>query len=281
LLKGEVASATIMFEKAALRNPAAKASLQWLADSKEGFKLPQTASGFLSVIIIFFLLSCHEFAHGWMASQRGDDTARNEGRLTLNPLAHIDLFGSVILPGILIMRGTGFVFGWAKPVPVNPENFSDKTQDHMAVAFAGPGINLVIGLICAISILSLAFVIRLLFPQALAVGLGSPAAPIYLFGVPGSAILGPLVLVLKTMMYTSFALGIFNLIPVPPLDGSWIFSGLLPGWAKKLFEALRPLGFILFLVVIMTPILDLFILVGVGFWLYAILIFLGFMGFPL
>jgi Zn-dependent protease len=143
----------------------------------------------------------HEVAHGMVAYYWGDNTAKDEGRLTLNPIKHLDLFGSVILPILLVLSQTGIVFGWAKPVPYNPHNLRDLKKGTLAVASAGIIANLILAIFFAL-------VLRL----AMAVNIDSPA----LFGI------------VSTIVLVNIVLTVFNLIPIPPLDGSKILFALLP-----------------------------------------------------
>lgn len=168
------------------------------------------------VIVIIASAILHEYAHGWVADQLGDPTARYAGRLTLNPRAHVDLFGSIILP--LIMIPTGFLFAYAKPVPYNPYNLKDQKWGPVWVAFAGPLSNFL-----------LAFVFGLLF-QFL------PAGQISIF--------------LFIIVYANVLLGVFNLVPIPPLDGSKLLFALLPDSAWQIRQALQRYGFMILLVFI-------------------------------
>lgn len=150
-------------------------------------------------IIIALILSIiiHEVAHGYMANALGDPTARLAGRLTLNPIPHIDPIGSVLIPGLLALSSTPLLFGWAKPVPYNPYNLKNQRWGELLVAAAGPGVNIVIALIFAILIRADIFV-----------------------GVEWSFA--------WAVVYMNILLAIFNLIPIPPLDGSKVLMGLLP-----------------------------------------------------
>ena len=152
-----------------------------------------------SLIVLYFSTAIHEIAHGSIAFLLGDPTAKEEGRLTLNPLRHLDPFGSVILPAILffLTQGQGPIFGWAKPVPINPYNFYDRKWGLLKVSIAGPATNFLLALIFG-------FLIRFLsLPYYLAI----------LFGL---------------IAIYNFAWGIFNLVPIFPLDGFYIFFALLP-----------------------------------------------------
>jgi len=152
-----------------------------------------------SLIILLFSIMLHEVAHGTVAYHLGDPTAKYEGRLTMNPLKHLDPFGSIILPLLLLLLtfGRGPIFGWAKPVPINPYNFSDQKWGNLKVAVAGPLMNFIVALLFSL------FCRITIFPQ------------------------GMLVIFSLIAIY-NFAWGIFNLIPIPPLDGSWILFSFLP-----------------------------------------------------
>lgn len=162
---------------------------------------PISSKLFLYLIIVISAVF-HEYAHGFAAYRLGDSTAKNEGRLTFNPLVHLDIFGTVILPIVLLFT-SGIFFGWAKPVPYNPFNLKDKKYGSLKVGVAGPSANLLIALI-------LGFLLR--FFDFFEIGLISP---IFL-GLVGEII------------YVNIFLALFNLLPMPPLDGSKIFADLFP-----------------------------------------------------
>jgi len=157
---------------------------------------------FLYLVIIVSAIF-HEYAHGWMAYRLGDPTAKNAGRLTLNPLVHIDLFGTVIIP-LLLLFTSGIFFGWAKPVPYNPQNLRDQKRGSLKVGLAGPATNLLI-----------AFMLGLLIRFSGIIG--------GVFPIPSISweFLGLIV-------YVNIFIGLFNLIPLPPLDGSKVFADLFP-----------------------------------------------------
>ena len=157
----------------------------------------------VNFIAFFLALSVHEFAHALFAYYLGDRTAAQMGRLTLNPLAHIDLFGTILLPLFLILSNAGIVFGWAKPVPVNFFNLRDQKWGPALVSFAGPAANFIFGVICII-ILNLVNNYTALGPENLLVN--------FLF----------------LLIIVNFVLMVFNLIPIPPLDGSKILFAILP-----------------------------------------------------
>ena len=166
----------------------------------------------LSIIILIFSVIIHEVSHGYMADRLGDPTARLQGRLTLNPLKHIDLFGSLIVP--LITSLAGFTFGWAKPVPYNPYNLKNRRQGEFLIAAAGPLSNLLIALIFG-------FIIRFTF-----IGIATPFIQIASY-----------------IVLINIVLAVFNLIPVPPLDGSKLFFAFLPqqyGHMRMMLETYGP-----------------------------------------
>jgi Zn-dependent protease len=278
-LETKPASAAIQLHKALSLKPEFPEARKILAIIENGYKLPEGVSGGLMLFIVVFLLAGHEFSHAWMARNRGDDTAEKAGRLTMNPMAHLDWFGSIILPLILYSRNSSIMFGWAKPVPFDPRNFKDVPRDSAAVSFAGPGFNLFTALFCSWLLLAGMFLLRLFKPGFLAFGLVEPQAVIYLDGIAGIAVLAPFIAILKLVMYTSLALGLFNLIPAPPLDGSWILSGLLPAWGRNLYEKLRPFSFLLIFMVVLTPIFDYFIGIPILVFWGIMTLFMSFLGF--
>ena len=184
-------------------------------------------------LVVLFAISVHESAHAWAADKFGDPTAKLQGRISLNPIAHIDLIGTIIFPLILAVIGAP-VFGWAKPVMVNPYNLRNPKRDGMFISAAGPLANMSVSL--GIILLLLVF-----------------HKPILLSANP------TLLLLLKLAAYLlmiNVFLAIFNLIPVPPLDGSGILEGLLKGEALVFYEKIKPYGFFILLIVIYTHIFD-------------------------
>lgn len=175
--------------------------------------------GFLSVIIIYplllFSLSFHEAAHAWTSNRFGDPTARMLGRITLNPLPHIDIYGTVVLPIIGIFFG-GFIFGWGKPVPVDPRNLKRPREDHLWIALAGPVSNVILACVFA-------GVVR----GIIALDMHDVFQGVDRESFMGTA-LGFIFLVCKSGVQFNLMLAIFNLIPVFPLDGSGVMRGLLP-----------------------------------------------------
>ncbi|MDH5217722.1 MAG: site-2 protease family protein [Gammaproteobacteria bacterium] len=175
---------------------------------------------------VLFAITVHEVAHGWIAKQCGDPTAQMMGRLTLNPVKHIDPIGTLLVPGILLVLG-GFMFGWAKPVPVTWENLRHPRRDVAFVALAGPGANLVMAII-----------------WALLMKLG-----LTLYG-SGVSFAYPLVLMGQAGIMINIILMVLNLLPIPPLDGGRVLSAVLPGpWAWRL-SRIEPYGIIIVLLLL-------------------------------
>lgn len=156
------------------------------------------------------------------------------------------------------------MFGWAKPVPINPDNFKEPKKDHMRVAFAGPAMNLLIAMVCIVILGGIMLFVRLFWPESASLNFATPFSSVSLVGPPFARLLMVIVVFLKQFFYTSLALGCFNLIPVPPLDGSWILSGLLPHRFSNFIERTRQYSFVIFLILVMTPVFDYFLAIPVG-----------------
>jgi len=193
----------------------------------------------LSIIpILLFSVIIHEMSHGWMALRLGDPTARDMGRLTLNPIPHIDIVGSIIVP-LLSFFSAGRVFiAWAKPVPVNPYNFSDMRRDDLLVSVVGPLSNLLMALACTIMVMLL--------------GVAAP-----LVAGADARILTELWKFLMQMflggVYLNVGLAVFNLIPIPPLDGSHVLASLLPEDMADGYRRVGFLGILLILFLMRVP----------------------------
>ena len=184
----------------------------------------QIAQGLTYFLAMLFCLTFHESAHAFAAHLRGDDTAKREGRLSLNPAAHADLVGTIILPLAGFLMGMPII-GWAKPVPLNVRNLKRPSSDAVIVALAGPFSNLVFGFLCVV----------MLF-----------AYQRYGFAIlPPDSFFYPLIKLLGAMAFVNGALAFFNLIPLPPLDGAALLKAILPTDIYESYEAVAaPYGFI-------------------------------------
>ena len=192
------------------------------------------------IIVLVFSAIIHEYMHGWMADRLGDSTAKDAGRLTLNPIPHLDLFGSVLLPAMLVLSNVGFVFGWAKPVPFNPYNLSDKKYGSAKVALAGPLGNLIVALFFGL-------ILRFI-------------------NLPSQE----LAMLFSMIVQINLLLMVFNLVPIPPLDGSKVVMPFLPTNMQESMLKLEKYGmfivllFIMFGFSIVIPIINFLFRVIVG-----------------
>ncbi|MBI4084296.1 MAG: site-2 protease family protein [Candidatus Levybacteria bacterium] len=185
----------------------------------------------LAIVILIFSAILHETAHGYVADRLGDPTARLMGRLTLDPRPHIDPFLTILLPLLLILTGSPVIFGGAKPVPVDPFNLKDGRKDMALVSLAGPLTNIVLAILAAV-------LIHLLYP-------GIP------FVLAGASFLG---LILTKIVILNLLLAMFNLLPIPPLDGSKIFALLLPEKEANVYLSIGSIGMLIILFLLMMPI---------------------------
>jgi Zn-dependent protease len=214
--------------------------------------------------VLLFSLSIHEASHAWMADRLGDYTARYLGRVTLNPIPHIDPIGTIVFP--LLQFFVHFpLIGWAKPVPINPIHLRNPQKDQIFISLAGPVSNLLAGF-TAFGIL---LVLKLSWPQArlfieYMTDYGS---------IPGSgSILAPVLVIIFYAMEINLLLAIFNIIPIPPLDGHWILYGLLPSNAAAALERLSSYGFIILYALMILGVFR-FILIPVSLMIALLRIF--------
>jgi Zn-dependent protease len=183
----------------------------------------------ISVIILLFSVIVHEVMHGLVALKFGDTTAQKMGRLTLNPIPHIDPVGTILLPALMIITGSPILFGWAKPVPVNPLNFSNLRKGELMVSAAGILSNFSLAIL-AVVIYHILNALPQTFPS----------------------VVGAL---LQFTIMINLILGIFNLLPIPPLDGSKILLSQLPYNLAKEFQKIEPYGFLILLILLFTGLL--------------------------
>ncbi len=185
-----------------------------------GINIPALVIGFL---VLLLSLTVHEAAHAWTAMRLGDDTARRLGRVSLNPIVHIDPVGTLLLPLIAMASGSGMIFGWAKPTPVNLRNLRHPRRDNVLVTIAGPASNLMLALLAAI------------IYHRLTSGMGS--------------------IIAFEAMSLNVLLAVFNMLPIPPLDGGQVLLGLLPPQTALKLRAVQPYGFLVLMALIVTGVL--------------------------
>lgn len=184
----------------------------------------------VAAIPVIFAITVHEVAHGWVAKHYGDRTADMQGRLSLNPIRHIDPMGTILVPALLLFVG-GFMFGWAKPVPVDPRNFRNPRPNMAVVSFAGPAANFAMAILWAIVM----FV-------AQSFDLGVAGSWLYEMASYG--------------IFFNLMIGLLNLTPIPPLDGGQLLQNILPqGPLTEILERIRPFGFLIILAMLFTGVL--------------------------
>ena len=197
----------------------------------------------IGAVPILIAITFHEVSHGFAAYRLGDPTAKMEGRLTLNPLAHIDILGTVILPIILFLT-SGFVIGWAKPVPINPYNFRNPKRDMAISAAAGPITNIILAALSIMIIWIVVFPLSSVVPATIR-----------------QTVLSPVYQMLRVSAIINVVLAIFNMMPIPPLDGGRVAVGLLPHRQAESLSKLEPYGFMIIII--------LFFVLGIGRFIFG------------
>lgn len=183
----------------------------------------------IPVLLLSFVV--HEFAHAWVAWREGDDTALRLGRVTLNPIPHIDLFGTILVPALMLASPGGFLIGWAKPVPVDPSNMRDPRLGDLRVSLAGVTANLLLALLLTLLMVALVHAQR---------------------AWPDTVLLAAAGQMVETGILLNFVLFVFNLLPVPPLDGSRVVFHLLPArWAAQ-YQRMQGVGMLIFVALLLT-----------------------------
>ncbi|MBI5102698.1 MAG: site-2 protease family protein [Nitrospirae bacterium] len=211
----------------------------------------------VSLPALLIAITFHEVSHGFVANKLGDPTAKFMGRLTLNPLVHIDPFGTIILPLVMLYMTDGrFVFGYAKPVPINPMNFKDPRKGMALSAAAGPVTNILLAIASTLVLKLVILPLTSILPAAV-----------------NETVMKPLAMVAVSSVLINVVLASFNMIPVPPLDGGRVLTGLLPHRQAMTFSKIEPFGFIIVLALIYTGIANYIITPVITFFMTLLQVF--------
>ena len=205
----------------------------------------------IAALPILIAITFHEISHGFVAYKLGDPTAKVMGRLTLNPIAHIDPIGTVLIPVMLLIFTHGqFVFGYAKPVPINPMNFKNPKRDMAISAAAGPITNIILAIVSVLILKVIIFPLQTILPLSI-----------------NTTVMTPIGMILKASVVFNVILAAFNMIPIPPLDGGRVLTGFLPYKHAVTFSKIEPYGFIIVIFLIWTGIAGYFVIPLVNFFL--------------
>lgn len=203
----------------------------------------------LALVLPAFIssLTIHEFAHAWMAHRLGDDTAKLLGRLSLDPMVHLDFMGTAMM--VIAILSNWPLLGWAKPVPINPGNFENRVRGQVLVAIAGPISNLLQAVVWSILLMAVLLGLKLSGPDALGEGL----AAMFTSSIALNSWISPVITAITYGILINIALAAFNMIPLPPLDGHWVLMGLEYPSINRAFEVIRPYSFFILIILVALP----------------------------
>lgn len=219
----------------------ASVALKWLGTS-------------LSLLVLFFSIIVHEICHGVISAIGGDTTAQKAGRLSLNPINHISLIGSIVLPLILFLTKAPMVLGWAKPVPLNPLELREYPKYQNATVMAGPLSNFCLAYVSFIAFIGVGLIYKLLYHQAQVPTMVGFSEIVPIGNIPYAGFWYMLFQMLNMGIFINLSLGVFNLIPFPPLDGFWLLKGVLPKTITVFLTKIQIWGFVLIIIALQTKI---------------------------
>ena len=213
----------------------------------------------LSLLVLFFSIIVHEICHGLVSYLGGDATAQKAGRLSLNPVNHISVFGSIVLPLILFLTKAPMVLGWAKPVPLNPLELREYPKYQTATVMAGPLSNFCLAYVSFTAFICAGMIYKLLYPQAQVPIMAGFSEIVPIGDIPFAGFWYVLFQMLNMGIFINLSLGVFNLIPFPPLDGFWLLKGVLPKAITAFLTKIQIWGFVLIIIALQTKIFMIFL----------------------
>ena len=217
----------------------------------------------MGFIVLMLSVILHECAHGIVAFFSGDSTAKRAGRISFNPVNHIDLFGTIFLPLMMAFLPGGVIFGWAKPVPVNPTNFRNHRKGWLAVSLSGVASNLFLALFCSSLLMLLGVLLHFSYPGMTTMGFAFPWKEVIINGVPNPVIWVLIIQILKAGIFTNLVLFFLNILPIPPLDGYGVIESIMPvkiqGWLGKF----RGAGSLILLALIIFNLINVLLIPGI------------------
>jgi Zn-dependent protease len=224
------------------------------------------------LVMLIFSVMLHESAHAFAALFSGDPTAKEQGRISLNPLKHIDLFGTIILPAIMFLMPGGVVFGWAKPVPVEPANFRKYRRGTLAVSVSGVAVNFLLALLCCSMLATVGILLHRIYPGMNTADFSNLGKQVVIDGVPNAWLWTIIIELFKSGIQINMILFSLNILPIPPLDGYGVTEGLLFKKMQNWMAKVRQWGSLLFIGLIVTHIIDYLLIPGylVAVWLNMI-----------